>query len=120
MGSVDNLAWVAARLLRVQIECRPAVEVIKTYDSPDTLFYCDPPYPHESRGDAKAYGYEMSESEHRDLASLLHVAKGKVAVSGYRCSLMDEIYGDWRRADAPVKNCHSIKKPRQEAVWMNY
>jgi len=34
--------------------------------------------------------------------------------------LMDELYGDWRRIDAPVKTCHSVKEPRQEALWVNY
>jgi DNA adenine methylase len=120
LGSIEALPDIALRLLRVQIENRPAVEVIKLYDSPNTLFYCDPPYVHASRGDAKAYGFEMTDTEHRDLAWVLAHCKGKVAVSGYRCDLMDQLYGSWRRADAPLKLCHSIKKPRQEALWMNY
>ena len=37
------------RLLRVQIENRPATDVIALYDDKETLFYCDPPYPHDSR-----------------------------------------------------------------------
>ncbi|MCX7598204.1 MAG: DNA adenine methylase, partial [Armatimonadetes bacterium] len=90
------------------------------YDSEDTLFYCDPPYPHESRGDPKAYRYEMSEADHVELASTLHKLRGRVALSGYRCALLDRLYGDWLRVDAPVKNCHSVKKPRGEAVWLNY
>src|SRR5881296_2890213 len=59
LGSVDALPDIALRLLRVQIENRPAIEVIGLYDSPGTLFYCDPPYVHSSRGDRKAYGFEM-------------------------------------------------------------
>jgi DNA adenine methylase len=119
-GGVDALAEIAERLLRVQIENRPAVDVIRLYDGPDTLFYCDPPYLHSTRGDSKAYGFEMDTEEHRDLAHALNACKGKVAISGYRCELMDEYYESWRRFDAPIKNCHSIKKPRQECLWMNY
>jgi DNA adenine methylase len=119
-GSVDNLAWVAARLLRVQLECRPALQVIKAYDAGDTLFYLDPPYPHESRGDSKAYRFEMTEAEHRELSALLHSVEGRVAISGYQCRLMDELYGDWRREDAPAKMCHSVKQLRTEAVWVNH
>ena len=26
----------------------------------------------------------------------------------------------WRRFDAEEKHCHSIKKIRQECVWLNY
>ncbi len=120
LGSVDALPDIAQRLLRVQIENRPAEEVIRLYDSPDTLFYCDPPYPHEARGDDKAYGYEMTDEQHCRLASVLARVKGKVAVSGYRCALMDELYKSFRRHDAPSKTCHSVKTPRAEALWGNY
>lgn len=120
LGSAPDLVWIAARLLRVQIDNRPAVDVVRAYDSPDTLFYCDPPYPHESRGDAKAYAFEMTDSAHRELAAVLRASQGKVAVSGYNCALMDELYGDWQRIDAPEKLCHSTKGIRQEALWVNY
>jgi len=120
LGSVEMLPEIAERLLRVQIENRPAIEVIKLYDDKETLFYCDPPYPHESRGDDKAYGYEFSNEQHMELAEILHAVKGKVAVSSYRCDLMEKIYKDFKRYDAPIKICHSVKKPRQEALWINY
>jgi DNA adenine methylase len=120
LGSIEDLPEVALRLLRVQIENRPAIEVIKLYDDDDTLFYCDPPYVHSTRGDAKAYSFEMKDGEHRDLARALNRAKAKIAVSGYRCDLMDELYKGWRRVEAPPKTCHSIKKVRTETLWMNY
>jgi DNA adenine methylase len=120
LGSVRDLPEIANRLLRVQIESRPALEVIKVYDDPNTLFYCDPPYPHNSRGDNKAYLYEMSDGAHGKLSATLNKCKGKVAVSGYRCDTMDTLYSGWRRADAKPKMCHSIKKTRSEALWMNY
>lgn len=44
LGGIEDLAAIAERLLRVQIENRPAIEVIQLYDSPQTLFYCDPPF----------------------------------------------------------------------------
>ena len=119
LGSVDALPDIALRLLRVQIENRPAIEVIRLYDSAGTLFYCDPPYVHSSRGDSKAYEFEMADAEHRELAGVLSRSKGRVAISGYRCDLMDELYKKWRRVDAPPKQCHSIKKLRQEALWLN-
>ena len=120
LGSVEDLPDIALRLLRVQIENRPAIELIKLYDGAGTLFYCDPPYVHDTRGDSKAYGFEMDELEHRQLATVLVNCKGKVAVSGYRCDILDKLYEGWRRFDAPPKHCHSIKKLRQEALWMNY
>lgn len=80
------------RLLRVQIENRPAVEIIHLYDSAETLFYCDPPYLHGTRGDSKAYGFEMDLAAHGELATALQACRGKVAVSGYRCDVMDTWY----------------------------
>jgi len=119
-GGIAALSEIGERLLRVQIENRPAIDVIRLYDGPGTLFYCDPPYLHETRGDSKAYGFEMDEEQHRELAAALRRIKGKAAVSGYRCTLMDKLYRGWRRFDADEKHCHSIKQLRQECVWMNY
>ncbi|MHB8628057.1 MAG: DNA adenine methylase [Aggregatilineales bacterium] len=120
LGSVEGLSEIAQRLLRVQIEHAPAIEVIQRYDSAETLFYCDPPYPHESRGDSKAYAYEMTNDEHRKLAKALHQVKGKVAISGYQCDLMQELYGDWQSVTAPAKHAHSVKELRTEILWANY
>lgn len=120
LGSVEGLAEIVQRLLRVQIENSPAIEVIQRYDSPDTLFYLDPPYPHESRGDAKAYKYEMTDTEHCELAELLHTIKGTVALSSYHCALMDELYKDWNYVEGPIKKVHSVKDYRQEVLWINY
>lgn len=120
LGAVEDLPLIAQRLLRVQIENDRATNVIKRYDSEDTLFYCDPPYPHDSRGDNNAYGYEMKDDEHRELAEVLHKVNGRVALSSYRSKLMDELYGDWRCIEAPAKVVHSVKTFRQELLWINY
>lgn len=120
LGGVNDLGEVAARLLRVQIENRPATDVIRLYDDTTTLFYCDPPYIHETRGDHRAYAFEMDQAQHRELADALGRCRGKAAVSGYRCDLMDTLFHGWTRFDAPPKHCHSIKKPRQECLWTNY
>ena len=120
LGGVTSLEAIAERLISVQIENRPALEVISLYDDPQTLFYCDPPYLHQTRGDSKAYGFEMTEKEHRQLARALNSCKGKVALSGYHHELMDELFKGWRRYDAPAKICHTVKTLRQECLWMNY
>ncbi|MBV8094960.1 MAG: DNA adenine methylase [Acetobacteraceae bacterium] len=120
LGGVKALQDIASRLLPVQIENRPAIEVIELYDGPSTLFYCDPPYLHQTRGDVKAYGFEMNLEQHLLLARVLNKVRAKVAISGYRCDQLDEWYKGWRRFEAPEKHCHSIKKKRQECLWMNY
>lgn len=120
LGSVEGLSEIAQRLLRVQIEHAPAEEVIQRYDSEHTLFYCDPPYPHESRGDKRAYAYEMSDDDHRRLSEILHSVKGKVAVSSYHSDLMSRLYADWYCVEADPKVIHSVKQTRVEVMWMNY
>ncbi len=123
LGGIENLAWVAGRLKKVQLECSSAIEILERYDSKYTLFYIDPPYLHESRCDSIAFGqFEMSAKEHGGLSEVLHDLDGRVAISGYRCTLMDDFYHDWRCVEASGKRCNSSKRGgiRKEALWMNY
>ncbi|WP_353477884.1 DNA adenine methylase [Parasutterella secunda] len=122
LGGVEQLAAIAERLLRVQIENRPAIDVIRLYDDENTLFYCDPPYIHSTRGDSNAYGFEMSDDDHAELAKVLNSVKGKVAFSNYDCELLDDLYPStkWQKILGPVKTIHSTKGTRQECLWINY
>ncbi len=127
LGSVEGLSEITQRLLRVQIENAPAIDVIQRYDSVETLFYCDPPYVHESRSDTNAYKFEMSDDDHRKLAEVLNNVKGKVALSGYHSKLMNELYGEWNFIESPSKKAHSTntradsaKQNRTEILWINY
>lgn len=122
LGGVDALPAIAERLLRVQIENRPAIDVIKLYDSERTFFYCDPPYIHDTRGDSKAYGYEMTDQQHRELAETLNAVSGKAAISNYQCDLMDQLYPapKWIKTTGMEKTIHSTKDKRSEALWTNY
>lgn len=121
-GRLEQLHNVADRLRRVQIENKPAIEAIERHDDEETLFYCDPPYVHESRGDTNSYGFEMTDEDHRELAEVLRNCEGKVAVSGYQCDLYEEIYEEegWERIDAEEKTMHTTKDNRQESLWINY
>jgi DNA adenine methylase len=122
LGGIDKLDVIAERLLRVQIENRPATEVVSFYDSPDTLFYCDPPYVHITRGDRNAYGYEMTDQDYEALARVLNGAEGKVALSNYDCDLMNDLFppSRWRKVVAREKTIHSTKDRRREVLWVNY
>jgi DNA adenine methylase len=62
----------------------------------------------------------MTDQEHKHLAEVLHSIQGKVAISGYQCSLMDRLYGDFYRFEAETQKCHSTKDDRQEILWANY
>ncbi len=122
LGGVGALDDIAQRLMRVQIENRPAIDVIRLYDGPRTLFYCDPPYLHATRGDVKAYGFEMDEGQHREFAEVVNACSGMVAVSGYDHPLMDKLFepGKWFKTLGARKTIHSTKGTRQEVLWTNY
>ncbi|MGZ5436380.1 MAG: DNA adenine methylase [Pyrinomonadaceae bacterium] len=122
LGGVEALDEIAGRLLRVQIENRPAVEILRLYDGPSTLFYCDPPYLHSTRGDSKAYGFEMDEAAHCEFAEAVNDCKGMVAVSGYAHPLMDKLFSPkkWFKIFGATKTIHSTKGTRQEILWTNF
>ena len=120
LGSVEGLSEIVNRLLRVQIENDDALRIIKRYDSEHTLFYCDPPYLHEARGDKNAYGYEMDDWKHTELANILSNVKGKVAISGYKSNLMENLYKNWNIHVGPTKKALSVKDYRTEVLWTNY
>ena len=120
LGAVEKLPEIAQRLRRVQIENAPAIDVIQRYDTSDTVFYVDPPYVHSSRGDTSAYGFEMTDEEHEELSAILNQVKGRVVLSGYQSPLYDLLYSSWKRVDDKERTCHSVRKPRQESVWMNF
>ncbi len=112
------LMEIVERLRGVIIEERPAVHVIQRYDTPFTLHYVDPPYPHGTRGDDSRYRYEMSDEDHRGLASALHSVRGMVIVSGYACDLYDqELYADWQRFE---RDTHADgARDRTEVLWIS-
>lgn len=124
IGKVDLLPAIAKRIRQIQIENSQALKVIRLYDSPTTLFYADPPYPFESRSKHNIYKYEMSNDDHRKLAWRLNNVKGLVAISGYDCSLNNELYTGWHVHKEKIKkvkyNVYDKTCTRQEVLWTNY
>lgn len=125
LAAVEGLPAVHARLKRVLILNRPALDVIRGHDTPNTLFYLDPPYLHETRVTTKDYAHEMSEQQHAELLVALTNIKGKFLLSGYPSNLYDEqarVLG-WTRHDFPTAN-HAAggktKRVMTESVWTNY
>lgn len=121
----EQLPLIIERLRRVQIMCRPALEVIAYWDRGDTLIYCDPPYVHETRhgGSRDIYGVEMSEQDHRELATCLNGCKANVILSGYPSQLYGELYRGWRILSRDIPN-HAAggrsKRRQQEMLWLNW
>jgi DNA adenine methylase len=123
INGIPGLEEIAGRLMRAQIECLPALDLIKKYDDPAALFYVDPPYHGAARSCKKAYGqFEFTDEHHVELAEVLHHCKARVAVSGYSCPQMDDLYACWEKSEAPAKRINSSVKGgiRRECLWVNY
>jgi len=113
------LKKIVDRLRCVNIENNDALAIIHTYDSPDTLFYVDPPYvSHTRTGDADIYEFEMSDEQHRELAEKLYTVEGKVILSGYECPLYEELYGDWHKVQKTEHTDSCKASVRIETLWM--
>ena len=98
-----HIPAIVERLRHVILEHRPALEVIRQQDNPETLFYVDPPYVVSTRaldGIARhrAYAVELTDDDHRELAEVLHGLTGMVVVSGYPSALYRELYAGWSTA----------------------
>jgi len=85
-STIRMLPAIHQRLVRVQIECCDFRDILKRYDGPDYLAYCDPPYVLSTRKSGR-YNHEMADSDHRDLVSILLRYRGCVILSGYDSDL---------------------------------
>jgi len=92
-NSLENIKLVAKRLQTVQLECQDALTLLKRWDSPDTLFYLDPPYLWGTRGQKskgrQPYQHEMTDTQHQELLEACLSAKGKIILSGYYSLVYD-------------------------------
>ncbi len=125
LTAVEGLPEFHARLKRVEIRNQDAVEFIRELDSPDTFFYCDPPYLHETRTVKDAYQHEMTGEQHSELLATLNNIKGKFMLSGYPSAMYDDFaqaHG-WSCETFYIDNKASGKKEKkkmEEVVWRNY
>lgn len=99
VAATERLGTVHERLRCVQIEHNDFRAVLRAYDTPQTLFYCDPPYIPETRRSG-TYAFEMSMEDHSDLVTVLLGLRGKVLLSGYQHPLYAPLEdAGWRRVD---------------------
>jgi len=124
LSAIDKvLPSVVERFRRVQIENLPWQEIIRRYDTPETLFYCDPPYLLSTRNGCVGYKYEMTVEEHRELAEVLNSVKGHVVLSGYASPEYDEWYAGWERVEFGATVTARLDKGRScdrrtEVLWI--
>jgi site-specific DNA-adenine methylase len=78
----------------VHITCQDAMTVIKQWDSPQTFFYLDPPYPKTDQGRYRGY----SVADFNNLVDVVKDCKGSAMLSCYASDEF-EIPSDWDRFD---------------------
>lgn len=125
LGAVEGLPEAHERLRRVVVLNSDALDVIRQQDGPNTLFYLDPPYLHETRTATNAYEFEMSKEDHTELLGTLMTLRGDFILSGYWSDLYDSVAAlqNWRRIDIEIDNKASSKKVKEvktECLWTNF
>lgn len=113
----DKLIQAAERLRGVQIENRPAAEVIERFNYKNVLIYADPPYVLSTRH-GRQYRYEMDDQAQSDLLDVLLAHKGPVLLSGYDSDLYNDRLSGWHREETTCITQSRTKK--QEILWMNF
>lgn len=133
-GRLKLLAHWHDRLTRVQIDSIDALKCIRYWDTPDTLFYVDPPYVLETRKGG-GYAHEADDQHHQALVQLLLDIQGKAVLSGYDHPLYKPLEeAGWHKILIPTvahaagrvrgsglrgEGMATAKVPRFEVIWSN-
>lgn len=123
-SATDRLYEVADRLRDVVIEQLPWQDCFRRYDSPKTLFFCDPPY---LGAETINETYRTEPIDHTELSTLLHQCKGKVLLTHGAHEQIGQLYHDWHReirevaldAEGVVEE-HAERGTRIEWLMTNY
>jgi len=111
---------VAERLKGIELENDDAFKVIEKLDSPETLFYLDPPYLSSTRSISWArcaYAHELSDGDHQRLGELVRDLQGMVIISGYPSELYEDMFGDWLKVT--IETRHSFGGRAVESLWIS-
>jgi len=113
LSMLDAWRW---RLMHAQIDNRDALEVIRYWDSVDTVFYIDPPYHHDTRKTTDAYTHECEHEHHVQLVNVMLECKGAVVLSGYAHDVYKPLEdAGWERIDFEIA-CHAAGRTRNSGL----
>ncbi len=134
LSIIDMLPEICERLMQVQIENNDFRKILQTYDTPETLFYMDPPYVPETRKSGE-YKHEMTLEDHEELVNILLNLKGMVVLSGYNHECYKPLEdngwikheyktacsaaGRTRQTGILGKGAATKMQPRTEVIWRN-
>lgn len=119
------LLAISERVRGVNIEQRPAIELIRKYSVAGMLIYLDPPYLPETRSTNSrkpgeryhTYAFEMSVDDHREMLAVIIESPAMIVLSGYPDDLYDEALDGWTRRQIAARAHRN--SPRTECLWLN-
>lgn len=111
----EALDDLTKRFQGVFIENSDYRELIRRYDTQDTLFYLDPPYVMATRSCAEQYKHDWKQNDHTEFLELLHDIKGKCVVSGYDHSSYDVL--NWPKVNKDFKT--QKRTTKTETLWLS-
>ena len=114
----EVIIQAAERLRGVQIENRPAVELIRRFNYQNVLIYADPPYMLGTRQNRKQYRHEMTDDDHMELLEAIKAHRGPAIISGYDSDLYNRELKGWYN-DGRTSFTQTASK-RREILWMNF
>ncbi|MDY4080088.1 MAG: DNA adenine methylase [Candidatus Metalachnospira sp.] len=123
-SAVDRFDEIQKRLLGVLIENREFGEIIKLYDSQDTLFYLDPPYHTTEKYYKGVDGVFFCADDHMRLKECLDNIKGKFILSYNDNEFIRKLYSNYNITGAIRNNTlasNSTNEKRfKELIIKNY
>ena len=120
INRIRRLVLYHQRLLHVQLDNRDAIEVLRYWDRPDTVFYCDPPYILSTRQEKTAYTIEQSDLFHRTLINTLCSLDAGVLLSGYNHPIFRSLTGSGWVCDTFKVKCSAANKSRANRIECLY
>ena len=122
LSAIDRLPELHDRLSKVMVTNCDGIELIKKYDSPNVLHYCDPPYEQSTRTSTR-YKVDMNRDGHIDFLDAVINSKSKILISGYDCDLYDKLEENgFEKINFEVKTVSGNFTPKTkiETLWRNF
>lgn len=122
LSSIDRLPELHDRLSKVIVSNVDGVNLIKKYNKPNILIYCDPPYEQSTRTDAR-YKVDMDREGHINFINAVIESESKILISGYDCELYDKLTENGFtkiQFDVKTMDGNFNKKTKTETLWRNY
>jgi DNA adenine methylase len=111
VSHVEKMEEIAERFRPVVIEHKDALELIPRYDSPDTLWYLDPPYNCH-------YSFKYSaEVDQEAILDAFQQVRGYVVLSGYENALYADELAGWHMETRPHNTFRN--KRTKECLWLS-